>query len=203
MKKKVSVIIAACAALAIVLAGVSSFACGGHASSKSASLQKTGACCATACASKSADRISCTIGTDPNWTANLCGSRGYYCANVYDIRDGHRYAVCDGKTFEVTENTPYSQVGEARYYFADNASKISCPVQMSLMTAQMDKETVALATIEGNVIGEENGLKIAQCMVTGKKFIVTADSPAKVVDGKKYYVGDTTDLSTVAAPMHN
>jgi hypothetical protein len=202
MKKRVSIMIAACAAFAVVFVGVNSFACGGNCSKKSASLQNTSAACASSYASKSADKSSCASGANTDWTANVCGSKGYYSANVYDVRDGHMYAVCEGRTFEVTNNTPYTQVGEARYYFADNAAKISCPVQMSQKSAQIDKETVSLATLEGNVVGEQNGQKIAQCMTTGKQFLITADSPVRMVDGKKYYLNDTTDLSSVAE-SHN
>ena len=203
MKKRVSIVIAACAALAVIFTGANSFACGGHSSSKSASLQKANAGCASTCMTKSADKSSCASGAKTSWTSNVCGSKGYYDANVYEVRDGHKYAVCEGKKFEVTANTPYTQVGEARYYFADDASKVSCSVKMSQMASQIDREAVSLATLEGNVVGTEDGHKIAQCVSTGKKFVVTADSPAKVADGKKYYVGDTTDLSTVAAPLHN
>jgi hypothetical protein len=141
---------------------------------------------------------SAASGVNSDWTAKLCGSRCYYAANVYEVRDGRTWAVCDGRKFEVTESTPYTQVGKARYYFADEVSKISCPVKMSQMAERIDRETVALATVEGNVVGEEKGCKVAQCLATGKRFLVTADSPVIVADGKKYYMSDTTDLSSVA-----
>jgi YHS domain-containing protein len=119
-----------------------------------------------------------------------CGTtsaKASYAANVYEVRDGHKYAVCNGKTFEVTETTPYSEVGNARYYFADEASKVRCAEKMALMAAELDKEAVSLATAEANVT-VDNGQKYGVCPVTNDKFLVTTDSPAKVVDGQKYYV---------------
>jgi len=213
MRKKVSIIIAACAAVAVVFAGANSFACGGRACSKTAAA-KSSACCASACCAKtgtagaadmsSAQGTSCHTGATPAWTSKLCGDRRYYAANVYEVQDGRMWAVCCGKKFEVTANTPYAQVGGARYYFADEASKVACPYKMTDMTERIDRETVALATMDGNVVAEENGQKIAQCIVTGRKFLVTADSPVMVADGKKYYRGDTTDLSSLAgAAQHN
>jgi len=205
MRKKLSIIIAACAAVAVVLAGASSFACGGKCSQNAAAKASA---CASACCAKSGEvratqGTSCHPGASDAWTSKLCGDRGYYAANVYEVRDGRTWAVCCGKKFEVSANTPYTQVGEARYYFADEASKTSCAVQMSKLAGQMDRETVALATMDGNIVGEENGQKIAQCIVTGRKFLVTADSPMMVADGKKYYQGDTTDLSSLAGAAHN
>ncbi len=98
------------------------------------------------------------------------------------------FAVCQGKTFEVTAKTPFVQVDEARYYFADEASKIQCHETMNATVPAIDREVVSLATTEANVVDLEDGQKIAQCPVTGQKFIVTADSPARVVDGQKYYM---------------
>jgi hypothetical protein len=200
MRKKLSIMIAACAALAVVFAGANTFACGGkcgkHAAAK-ASVCASTCCSKTGSAGTSAQSASCRSGASDAWTSKLCGERGYYAANVYEVHDGRMWAVCCGKKFEVSGNTPYSQVGEARYYFADAASKSSCAVQMSKLAAQMDREAVSLATLDGNIVGEENGRKIAQCIVTGKKFLVTADSPVMVADGKKYYRGDTTDLSSL------
>jgi hypothetical protein len=203
MRKKLSIVIAACAGIAVVFAGANTFACGGHTSAKTASL-KSGACAASACCAKSgsagtaAQGTSCHSGASNAWTSKLCGEREYYAANVYEVRDGRMWAVCCGKKFEVSANTPYTQVGEARYYFADEASKTSCAVQMSKLVAQMDREAVSLASMDGNVIGQDNGQKIAQCIVTGRTFLVTADSPVMVADGKKYYRNDTTDLSSLA-----
>lgn len=203
MRKKLSIVIAACAAIAVVFAGANTFACGGHTSAKTAAL-KSGAGCATACCAKSGGAgtatqgTSCHSGTSNAWTSKLCGERGYYAANVYEVRDSRMWAVCCGKKFEVSASTPYTQVSEARYYFADEATKTSCAVQMSKLAAQMDHEAVSLATMDGNVIGEDNGQKIARCIVTGRTFLVTADSPVMVADGKKYYRNDTTDLSSLA-----
>jgi len=207
MRKKLFIVIAACAAVAVVFAGLNSFACGGRTCSKTAAA-KSSACCASACCAKSGD-VRATQGTSFHsgaggaWTTKLCGDRRYYAANVYEVQDGRMWAVSCGKKFEVTANTPYAQVGGARYYFADEATKTSCAVKMSRMTAQMDREAVSLASMDGNVIAEENGQKIAQCIVTGRKFLVTADSPVMVADGKKYYRGDTTDLSSLAGAVHN
>jgi YHS domain-containing protein len=204
MRKKLSIVIAACAAVAVIFAGANSFACGGRTCSKTAAAKSNACGMSGCCAMKgaadmsSAQGTSCQSGATSAWTSKLCGDRGYYAANVYEVQDGRIWAVCCGKKFEVTASTPYTQVGGARYYFADEASKTSCAVKMSQMTAQMDREAVSLASMDGNVVGEENGQKIAQCLVTGRKFLVTADSPVMVADGKKYYRGDTTDLSSLA-----
>jgi hypothetical protein len=198
MKKKLFLVIAACAAAAVVFAGASSMACDGTASAKNASLNSWGCCNRSAHAGAWTHASGYHSKADGAWREGLCGKRGYYGANVYEVRDGRMWAVCWGKKFEVTENTPYTQLGEARYYFADEASKVACPYEMREMAERVDRETVALATVDGNVIGEENGRKIAQCIVTGRKFLVTADSPVMVADGKKYYMNDTTDLSSMA-----
>jgi YHS domain-containing protein len=119
-----------------------------------------------------------------------CGtgtSKASYAANVYEVRDGHQYAVCNGQTFEVTATTPYAEVGNARYYFADEESRVRCSEKMKAMATELDKEAVSLATAEANVT-VDNGQKYGICPVTNDKFLVTADSPAKVVDGQKYYV---------------
>jgi hypothetical protein len=204
MRLKLSILIAACAAVAVIFAGANSFACGGRTCSKTASAKAhasgTTGCCARAEAAgmSSAQGTGCHSGASSAWTSKLCGERGYYCANVYEVRDGRMWAVCCGQKFEVSANTPYTQVGDARYYFADEASRVGCPYKMKDMAQRIERETITLATMDGNVIGEENGHKIAQCLVTGRRFLVTADSPVMVADGKKYYMGDTTDLSSVA-----
>jgi hypothetical protein len=208
MRKKLSIVIAACAAVAVIFAGANSFACGGRTCSKTAAAKpntcRVSACCAKTGDARASQGTSCHSGASGAWTSKLCGDRGYYAANVYEVQGGRIWAVCCGKKFEVTASTPYTQVGGARYYFADEASKTLCAVKMSQIAAQMDREAVSLATLDGNVVGEENGQKIAQCLVTGRKFLVTADSPVMVADGKKYYRGDTTDLSSLAgAAEHN
>jgi hypothetical protein len=260
--KKIGIVIAAFAAMAMIFAGANSFACGDNCKGQAktaAAMSKCdpskcdpatctpaqcaamGANCSSACKNGAMQKASmqggcsmskasmsggcsmskasmsgscgmknaqmtemngtsCT-GHKKDWASVVCGNKDYYGANVYAVKDGRMWAVCHGKTFEVTENSPYKQVGNARYYFADDASKIACDMKMAQMAPEIDQEAVALATTDGNVVGTENGLKVAQCVVTGKKFIVTADSPSKVADGKRYYVGDTVSLST-ASNMH-
>jgi hypothetical protein len=230
MKKNISLIIATLAAAGVIFVGVRSFACDrGHktanaqgtatyaletgalcpysgtqcSSGSAAKMAGTGGCCAhkTANADLTANGTS-TCGSHANWTASLCGSKGYYAANVYRVQNGHMWAVCQGKTFEVNEATPFVQMDEARYYFADEASKIRCHEMMKATAPAIDREVVSLATAEANVVDVENGRKIAQCPVTGHKFVVTADSPARVVDGQKYYMSVEQDLSTISAPAH-
>jgi hypothetical protein len=115
-------------------------------------------------------------------------SNGHYGANVFAVRDGHEWAVCNGKTFEVSDQTPYSDVGPARYYFADENSRVTCVEKMAMMAKELDQEAVSLATSEGNVTTDSDGQKYGVCPVTHDKFLITADSPAKVMDGQKYYV---------------
>ncbi len=121
-----------------------------------------------------------------------CGAAGAskasYAANVYEVRDGREWAVCNGEKFEVTASTPYNEVGNARYYFADEASKVTCAEKMALMAKELNQETVSLATAEGNVTTDADGRKYALCPVSHDKFLLTADSPAMVMDGEKYYV---------------
>lgn len=157
----------------------------GCSSTKTASKSSCATTCSSSKATKAADQ-GANSSSAKDWAA-VCASKGYYAANVYEVRDGHQYAVCNGTTFEVTDKTPFNQVGQARYYFADEASQISCNVKMAEMASKIDREAVALATAEGNVRNADNGLKFAQCLESGKEFAVTADTPVKVMDGKKYY----------------
>ena len=230
MNKKIGIVVAAVFAVAIVFAGVRTFACDGSscktakastttADNKSccpsngasgAAMTSTGSCASSgskaAMASDSkTGHSSCASKASASSCAKSCGSKdaskamthsgcgststnAAYAANVYEVRDGHKYAVCNGKTFEVTETSPYAEVGTARYYFADEASKIKCAEKMKSMAADLDQEAVSLATVEGNVTTDKDGHKYAVCPVTNDKFMVTADSPAKVMDGQKYYV---------------
>jgi hypothetical protein len=115
-------------------------------------------------------------------------STASYAANVYQVKDGHQYAVAQGKTFEVTSETPYHEMGTARYYFADEKSMSACAEKMASLAAELDGEAVSLATAEANVTTDRYGKKYGTCPVTNDKFLITADSPAKVMDGQKYYV---------------
>lgn len=179
---------------------------GGSCSSKSAMAGNGGSCSSKSamtagagCRSGKSANAEMTAGSScgshsASWASNVCGSKGYYAANVYAVREGHMYAVCQGKTFEVTATTPFTQVAEARYYFADEASKIQCHEQMKATAPAIDREAVLLATAEANVVDVEHGQKVAQCPITCQKFVVTADSPARVADGQKYYMSVEQDL---------
>lgn len=180
MTRKLSFVLAAAAGIAVVLAGMNAYACGGK---KSAS-NTTGDKASKTMQMGSADRAA----TSGSWTNNLCGSKGYYGANVFEVRDGHSYAVYDGKRFEVTDATPYTQVGNARYYFADKSCQISCTKTLGEKASTIDRETVSLAMTEDNVVRMENGQKIARCPVTGREFAVEPNTAAKVMDGKKFYL---------------
>jgi hypothetical protein len=136
------------------------------------------------CSSKKAGASSCGSGSS---MTSVYGSKGYYAANVYEVRDGHTWAIEQGRKFEVTLGSPFIQVGNARYYFESDESKKAYSEKMSSLAPQIDREVVSLATTEANVVGSENGQKIAECKVSGKKFPVTADSPMLVMDGQKTY----------------
>jgi hypothetical protein len=115
-----------------------------------------------------------------------CGDKGYFNANVYKVENGTMYAVADGKKFVVTDQTPYNQVGNARYYFADNSCAVKCSEKMASKAGSYAHEAVELATFESNV-KVEGGKKIAHCSISNKDFEVTSATPAVVVDGQKTY----------------
>jgi hypothetical protein len=114
-------------------------------------------------------------------------SKGYYAANVYKVSGDVQYAVADGKKFVVTESTPYNQVGNARYYFADSDCAVKCKDKLTSKQADYDREVVSLATMEGNIVEMKEGNKIAKCSISGETFAVSDNCPVKVVDGKKVY----------------
>ncbi len=186
MFKKIGIIFAAMAAIAVVFVGANTYA-GDGCKSKSSKTAYSGSCSAVCGSMKASDKASCAQICGSQMTSNTTETRSYYGANVYEVRDGHQYAVYEGRKFEVTDQTPYTQVGDARYYFADDACKISCTQTMAAKAPVIDRETVALATTDGNVVKVENGHKIARCTETGKEFEVTDNTPAKVKDGKRYY----------------
>ncbi len=96
------------------------------------------------------------------------------------------YAVADGKKFVVSDNTPYNQIGHARYYFADDACAVKCNTKMASTAKNYTHEAVELATMEANV-KVEDGKKIATCSISGNSFEVTNATPAVVMDGQKTY----------------
>jgi hypothetical protein len=185
----------------------------GTCSSNSASAQTAAGSCASkgakagmtsgGCSSKGSSAAmtsgSCmsqsTNSSMPHAGCGMTASKASYAANVYEARDGHQYAVCNGQKFEVTPTTPYMEVGNARYFFADEESRVRCAEKMKSMAADLDREAVSLATAEGNVTTDSYGRKYAVCPITNEKFLVTADSPAKVMDGQKYYVRSDKCLS--------
>lgn len=115
-----------------------------------------------------------------------CGDKGYFNANVYKVENGTMYAVADGKKFVVTDKTPYTQVGNARFYFADDACAVKCSQTMASKANNYVHEAAVLTTAEKNV-KEEGGKKMATCSMSGQTFEVTAATPAVVVDGQKAY----------------
>ncbi|MBU0507964.1 hypothetical protein KKH27_03890 [bacterium] len=179
MIRQLGTVLAIMAGLTVVLIGADSYACGG---------KNAGTKTAAACGTKSS-------ATTTSWTSAAGVEKGYYAANVYEVRDGHQFAVYEGKRFEVTDATPYTQVGEARYYFADKDCQVSCTKTLGAKADAINQEAVALATAEGNVEKMENGRKIAICPVTGKEFAVTGNTPTRVMDGKKFYLAsaETTE----------
>lgn len=208
MTKRIGVIVAAVFAVAVVFAGARTFACDGNGckGAKTASaVESKSDCAGTSGAAMASDKSgagcsakagsasgSHSCASKSGMSKAGCGTAGAskasFAANVYEVRDGHLWAVCNGKKFEVTSNTPYSEIGSARYYFADEASKVTCAEKMAMTAKALDAETVSLATVEGNVTTESDGRKFAVCPVSNDKFMVAADSPAKVMDGQKYYV---------------
>jgi hypothetical protein len=115
-----------------------------------------------------------------------CGDKGYFNANVYKVENGMMYAVADGKKFVVTDKSPYNQVGNARFYFADDACAVKCSDKLSTMANNYVHEAVELATLESNV-KMEGDKKVATCSISGEKFEVTGATPAVVMDGQKTY----------------
>jgi len=180
MSRKLSFVLAAAAGIAVMMAGMDVYACGG---SKSACGTKSEKSSNTMKASSTGG-----CGTAGSWTSAACGSKGYYAANVFEVRDGKQYAVYEGKQFQVTDATPYTQIENARYYFADKDCQVNCTKTLGEKASKIDKEAVGLATAEGNVVRVENGQKIACCPITGKDFAVGPNSAVKVMDGKKFYL---------------
>lgn len=136
------------------------------------------------CMSKGATNASMTCASSA--AKNACGDKGYFNANVYKVENGMMYAVADGKKFVVNDKTPYKQVGNARYYFADDACAVKCSDKMASMAKNITHEAAVLATNEKNV-KVENGKKIATCEMSGHSFEVTNATPAVVMDGQKTY----------------
>jgi len=191
--------IAVAAALGVIYAGARTFSTGNG---------SAGSCCARGAHSANQEPVATTSiaafageNRDPesaDWTTAFCGHKGYYAANVYEMRDGHVFAVWEGRRFEVVDETPFTQSGNARYYFADEATKVACTLTLSRLAPEVNREVVSLATAEGNVVGEERGQKLAQCPVTGRRFLVTADSPVMVVDGRRIYLNQPDGLNLAA-----
>ncbi len=96
-------------------------------------------------------------------------------------------AVYKGSKFAVTESTPYTQVGNARYYFTNSECAVKCQESLKAMAGDLEKETVSLATAEANIVEQKEGEKWAQCKMSGHKFQVTSATPVRMIDGQKYY----------------
>ena len=229
MTKKLGLILASVAAVAIVAVGSMTYACGGacQGGTKTASVQTAGdgdgckggtktagsgcsttgagcsskaavktagaggACCPGGTAGQKAGDACCPSGKSASSCsskmASLCGDKGYFAANVYENKGGHMMAVYKGKKFEVTDKTPYTQIENARYYFADNECAVKCQETLKTMASEINRETVALATAEANIVENKDGHKIAACKMSGEKFEVSGTTPARVIDGQKVY----------------
>ncbi|HEY3294472.1 MAG TPA: hypothetical protein VGL38_03475 [bacterium] len=211
MNKKLGISMAVLVAVAVVSIGVASFACGGHGASSNQvmnSFEKSGAACPYSGCGSAANcpymkQMQDAQKSSNQMTCNHSSSIVYYGANVFDVCDGRQYAVCEGKVFEVHNDTPFVDMGDARYYVADECMKPAFQADPEAVASELDREAVALATVDGNVIGNRDGQILAKCPVTGQVFIVTADSPVKVRDGKRYYLSDTVNLSAVESGIHN
>ena len=225
MMRKLGLVVASMAALAVVFIGARTFACGDDSKHKTASAVNGTSCCpysgavgastasGHACpmmkasaqtASDAKGEHSCGMAgcthsgctgksmSNSSMTQAGCGMKGassaFYAANVYDVRDGQEWAVCQGKQFEVTATTPYYDLGNARYYFADKNCMSKCSEKMASVAADLDREAVSLATVEGNVKVASDGQKYAVCPISHDQFPVTSGMPVKVMNGKKYYV---------------
>jgi hypothetical protein len=103
---------------------------------------------------------------------------------VYKVENGVKYAVADGKRFVVTANTPFTDVGNARYYFADESCAVKCPTAMSSMASKYNHEAAALASSEAN-IKVVDGKKFASCC--GQEFEVSSNTAVVCLDGQKTY----------------
>ena len=208
MTHRIGIPIAVMAAAAAVAVCVSSFACGGAHPAAHMTAHSGG--CPASCPRTAAAMSQCPymkqMRMDQEQSARMasatCGNAKYYGANVYVVRDGHQYAVCEGRVFEVCGSTPYVQMQNARYFVDNPWLSNNCASDPSALAAELDREAVALATVDGNVLETENGQKVARCPVTGETFIVTADSPVRVMDGKRYYLSDTVNLASTSSYMH-
>jgi hypothetical protein len=159
---------------------------------KSASAMNTASTVTVSSSEKSAagcseaEKAACaSSGKSCSASCSSGASKASYAANVYKVENGMMYAVADGKRFVVTSKTPYTQVGNARYYFADEACKVGCPTKMSSMTSNYNAEAAHLATHEANVTIVD-GKKMATCC-SSTPFEVSANTPSLVVNGEKVY----------------
>jgi len=181
----------ACCAAGVKSASTSSACCAvgaknaAAAPSSGASTVKSGSAsnpsCSVICGTMGASKASCS---------SVCGTKGAskasYAANVYKVDKGVMYAVADGKRFVVTDKTPYTQVGNARYYFADESCAIGCQTKMANLSEKYNREALALATAEANSM-TKGDKKYAVCSVSGKEFEITGATPALMIDGRKTY----------------
>jgi hypothetical protein len=163
-----------------------------HGSTKNASMvKKASAGCSATCSSHASKASACTPAEQAACKASgkTCTSgakKASYAANVYKVENGVKYAVADGKRFVVTGDTPYTEVGNARYYFADENCAVKCPTKMSSMTSKYNAEAASMTTREANV-KIIDGKKMATCCDSDKTFEVTASTPSIVMNGEKVY----------------
>jgi hypothetical protein len=208
MTHRIGIPLAVLAAAAVIAVCVASFACGGVHSA--ALMTANSHACPSSCPRTAAAMAQCPYmqqmesqqAANAKMASAVCGDAKYYGANVYTVQDGHQYAVCEGRSFEVCSETLYVQVQNARYFLDDPWLSIACRDDPSVLTTELDREAVALATVDGNIVGMEDGRLLARCPVTGKIFIVTADSPVRVMNGERYYFSDTVNLASAGSDMH-
>ncbi|MBU1636378.1 hypothetical protein KKC97_01765 [bacterium] len=164
--------------------------CSAKHASKTASVQTASAGCAATCSSHASKTAACTPAEKAACQAagKTCVggmSKASYGANVYKVENGTMYAVADGKRFVVTSSTPYTQVGNARYYFADEKCAVGCQSKMSMMAPKYNAEAAKLTMRESNV-KIIDGKKMAQCC-SNEYFEVTESTPSLVMNGEKFY----------------
>jgi hypothetical protein len=207
MTQKLGIAMTVLVVLTVVAVGVSGYACGGH-SQPSAQTAFGSGPCPSSCPSGggAADcpylkRLQMRNASN-QMTENSCNSSAWYGANVYEVCDGRGFAVCQGREFEVGTDTPYIQIGNARYYLDSPALEASCKHNPSALTSELDREAVALASVDGNVVGMENGQKVARCPDSGRTFVVTPDSQIRVMDGQRFYWLEPVDLASAPTAMH-
>jgi hypothetical protein len=208
MTHKLRITMAALVAIAVVAIGVTGFACGGH-NQSSAQVAFSSGQCAAGCPFGGSGASECPFmkqqklkDAGNSMAAGKCGDQSWFGANVFEVCDGREFAICQGREIEVCDNTPYIQIGDARYFLDNPRLEAYCTSDLGPLASELDREAVALATVDGNVVGVENGQKIARCLKSGRTFTVTPDSQVRVMNGRRYYSPEPVDLASSRSTMH-